>query len=114
MKMIIPMLIAGLLVGGGCSADANPPLSEPTPTAYQKYPLDEVQKRAKELEPGMPRVQVLLLLGSPAEKQPHQWIYRDSREGLLLPTSSLVVEFENGKYTRHHTVPVVLGEELGH
>jgi len=78
----------------------------------QKYDLNEVKKRAKHLRRGMSKYHVLITLGSPAEKSYDKWVYRSSRAGLLLPTDRLHVQFQSGRYVRHGTGLVILGEDF--
>jgi len=78
----------------------------------QRYTFDYVEQHADQLRAGMSQLDVLLLLGSPAERQGEDWVYLPSREGIVLPAQALRVEFDDGRYVKHRYEPVVLGERL--
>lgn len=113
-RLLAALLAAPLLIApagfSGCAtkpADAN---TYDGPPPNQKYTLDEVKKRARQLQVGMDRIDVAILLGSPAEIGPTTWRYLPSRPGFLLPTEILEVEFSGRRYVSHRTRAVILGE----
>ena len=52
---------------GGCKTESMSGYAYEDGHPKQKYELKEVKKRVKGLRPGMPRGEVLIMLGSPAE-----------------------------------------------
>src|SRR5262249_23558290 len=58
----------------------------------------DVEKAAEKLREGMSKSQVILLLGSPAEKSDSGdvWVYLPERYAILIPARALRLEFENG------------------
>ena len=94
-----------LLVAAGCSKHSR----EVVPTTNQKYDFDVVRQRAENVRPGMSKLQVLAILGSPAIREPNLWRYLPDRSGYVIPTQALQVEFNNNVVVRQHIVPIVLG-----
>jgi outer membrane protein assembly factor BamE (lipoprotein component of BamABCDE complex) len=75
----------------------------------QKYDLPQIRKRVKALRPGMPKSEVFILLGSPAEDHGTTWVYLPDETGYILPTELLEVRFERNRYVSHEFRPVVFG-----
>ncbi len=112
----VGLLLVGLaLIGGvvGCTGDQALTAEQARATASQKYDYDYVKRQAKQLQPGLSKAEVLILLGSPAQREAARWIYLPKRSGLIVPAEALVVRFLNGRYDSHATEPTVLGERLG-
>jgi len=109
-------LAAGLLVLAGSTACVTENLTtgEMVPRGDQKYPFDKVQKNAERLELGMDKREVLLLLGSPAEKDEsgNVWIYLPERYAVLIPARALRLEFGPEGLTEHGYRAIVLGARL--
>ena len=74
--------------------------------------LDAVRERAKRLQPGMPMMEVMILLGSPAIQNRNTWVYMPERSGLIIPADALQVSFNRGVYVSHRFQAVVLGERI--
>jgi hypothetical protein len=110
---VILLCTLALAIAGGCQTLKMDSKTYKSAVANQKYDYGEVKRRLKELEPGTTQVEVLIKLGSPAERQRDNWIYLPSRLGLLLPAESLIVRFESGRYASHVFRPVILGERIG-
>ena len=104
---------AVLAVLPGCRQEKDDGLYEVDQTAFQKYDYQTVRERAKQLRPGMSKLEVVLLLGSPAQKEPTVWRYMQKRDGLLLPSEALHVHFQGNAVVDHKYVPIILGERLG-
>ncbi len=76
----------------------------------QKYSLEVVRERAKQLEVGMTRIEVLTLLGSPGVDRDRRWIYVPDEGGAIVPVFSLLIEFDAyGRYVGKRDV-LGLGE----
>ena len=105
-------LIAAALVCSCVTTDAR--TGQVIPRGNQKYEFDEVVERAGELRDGLSRAQVLLMLGSPAEKDEggNVWVYLPERPGVLIPARALRLEFENGRLIDHGYRSIVLGQRL--
>lgn len=110
--VMIAMLACGALPLG-CATDEATTTGQAEAEYQQKYDMEYVRDHASELQPGMSKAEVLILLGSPAEQQPAKWIYRPKRSALIVPAEALVVRFEQGRYVSHRTEPIVLGERFG-
>jgi outer membrane protein assembly factor BamE (lipoprotein component of BamABCDE complex) len=80
--------------------------------ANQRYDLTEVEKRLDQLQPGMGKIDVLLLLGSPAIEEPDRWIYLPSRTGTIIPAEAVRVDFQGPRYTGWKKQPIILGERV--
>jgi hypothetical protein len=80
--------------------------------AGQHYDYGEVKRRLRSLPLGATTIETIAKLGSPAERRPGRWIYRQERSGLLIPSEYLVLRFEEGRYVAHEFKPVLLGEEI--
>ncbi len=114
LRWMMGVLAAGVIAAMiGCEAAARDDFYEPLPDAGQKYELADVQRRVKQLEPGMSRLQVLATLGSPAVREYDYWDYMPDHSGLVIPARKLRVEFDRGRYIGHRMIPIVLGEDIG-
>jgi outer membrane protein assembly factor BamE (lipoprotein component of BamABCDE complex) len=112
-KMSINRLMASIFVfvlalTVGCSANKY----EPSPISNQKYSLDKVNKNIEKVQPGMSKLEVLAILGSPAVRETDSWQYLPERGGYVVPTKALHVEFENSRVVGHRYVPIVLGGQI--
>jgi outer membrane protein assembly factor BamE (lipoprotein component of BamABCDE complex) len=109
-------LAAWLLLLGATTAcvTENKTTGEMVPRGNQKYPFEQVEKAAERLEPGMEKMQVLLLLGSPAEtdESGNVWVYLPERYGVLIPARALRLEFGPQGLVEHGYRPIVLGARL--
>lgn len=87
---------------------------QPVPRGNQKYPFEKVEKAAEGLAVGMGKTQVLLLLGSPAERTESDdvWIYLPERYGIVIPARALRLEFREQLLAEHGFQPIVLGARL--
>lgn len=116
-RFSISLVMIATLAGGalqlGCATDGSITNEQGDLEYQQKYDMEYVQEHAAELQPGMSKAEVLILLGSPAEQQPAKWIYRPKRSALIVPAEALVVRFDQGRYVSHRTEAIVLGERLG-
>lgn len=109
-------LVAALLVCAGASAcvTENLETGEMVPRGEQHYPWDTVTKRAEKLKNGMPKIEVLGLLGSPAEKDSggDVWVYLPERYAILIPAEALRLEFKDAVLVDFGYRPIVLGARL--
>lgn len=115
MSRLVVLVFLGVLlaVAGGCvNVDAN--TGEIAPRGSQRYEYARVQKKAKRLKKGMSRYDTLILLGSPAEKSERGdvWIYLPERPAILVPSTALRVQFEDGRLLDWSYRPIVLGTRI--
>lgn len=102
----------------GCRTEPVPAYTSDGPPPNQKHPFDEVMQRTKQLRRGMPRGDVLIRLGSPAEirfadrRRSETWIYMPGRPAFLVPASALTVHFRDGFYVKHEQTPIIFGERV--
>lgn len=92
----------------------NATTGEVVPRGDQKYPFEKVEKAAEDLKVGMDKMQVLLLLGSPAEKDEsgNVWVYLPERYAILVPARALRLQFGPQGLEEHGFRPIVLGARL--
>jgi len=107
------VLLLALLELGGC-VNVDPNTGEMIPPGNQRYEYDRVKKKAERLSKGMSRYDALILLGSPAEKSERGdvWIYLPDRPGILIPSTALRLQFEDGRLLDWSYRPIVLGQRL--
>ncbi len=110
MKIAFALLF--LMLAGCVSVD--PDTGETLPRGDQKYKFATVERRAEQLQEGMPKINVLILLGSPAEKSKDDniWIYLPERPAVLVPSHALRLEFKDGVLVKHGYSNIVLGQAL--
>jgi outer membrane protein assembly factor BamE (lipoprotein component of BamABCDE complex) len=92
----------------------NTDTGEMVPRGNQRYPWDTVKELAKDLKVGMNKLQVTLLMGSPAEvdAEDNQWIYLPERYAILIPAEALRLEFKGTELVEFGYRPIVLGAQL--
>ena len=107
------ILAAVLLTLAGCVA-LDPETGEVLPRGNQRYEFAEVEREAEKLELGMSRAEVLLLLGSPAERDDEKglWVYLPERPGILIPARALQLRYERGRLAEFGYHTIVLGQRL--
>jgi hypothetical protein len=76
---------------------------------YQRYDYETVKRRVKCLKRGASRIEVLIELGSPAEKHGDMWVYLSGRPAFIVPAELLKVHFKNNRYVSYAFKPIVLG-----
>ena len=108
---MLPFLLLGL---SNACVTQNTTTGEMVPRGEQKYPFEKVEEAAKGLAVGMNKMQVLLLLGSPAEKDEtgDVWIYLPERYAILIPARALRLEFRENNLAEYDYRPIVLGTRL--
>jgi hypothetical protein len=81
------------------------------PRGQQGMQFSDVEKAAESLKDGMTRAQVMLMLGSPAERSDdgNVWVYLPERYAILIPALALRLEFKDGLLDNHGYRPIVLG-----
>jgi hypothetical protein len=104
-----PVLLV-TVIGGGCKTEPMDPYVYAEGHPKQKYEFKEVKRRARSLRPGMPRGEVLITLGSPAEVRGDTWVYLPEKAGYVLPTELLEVRFQSGRYVSHEFKAIVFGQ----
>jgi outer membrane protein assembly factor BamE (lipoprotein component of BamABCDE complex) len=105
------MLAAAAL--GGCVTE-DTATGENIPRGKQRYEFAKVEKAAEGLREGMTKLQVLLLLGSPAEMDDagDTWVYLPERYAILIPSHALQLEFKNDVLVSHENRAIVLGTKF--
>ena len=104
--LVIALVLGGV---GGCQTEQMEGTYYTQGHPNQKYSYNEVKKRVKKLQPGMPRSQVMIELGSPAENRGNLWLYHSGQPGFF--GSALHVVFQNGVYVSHEYKSIVLGQK---
>ncbi len=92
----------------------DPATGEYKPRGNQRYEYSRVKEYAERLEKGLTMYQVLMILGSPAEKamRGDVWVYLPERPGILVPASALKLEFREGRLYDYGYHAIVLGQRL--
>jgi hypothetical protein len=105
--------VLALAALGGCVTE-DPETGENVPRGNQRYEFSKVEKLAEQLQDGMSKFQVLLLLGSAAEMDEagDVWIYLPERYAILIPARALQLEFKDGVLVSHGYRPIVLGTKF--
>ena len=105
--------LALLAVIAACVTE-DPKTGKAMPREGQKYTFDVVEKNAEKLQKGMTKLDVHLLLGSPAEKDEADdlWIYLPERYAVLVPARALRLEFKDRVLVDFGYRPIVLGTRL--
>lgn len=105
--------LALLAALAGC-VTTNLDTGEVVPRGNQKLPYDQVDRLSSKLQIGMTRLDVNMLLGSPAEKDADNnvWVYLPERYAILVPAMALRLEFKDGKLADFGRRPIVLGARL--
>jgi outer membrane protein assembly factor BamE (lipoprotein component of BamABCDE complex) len=100
-----------LVAASGCVQTKN---GEAVPRGDQRFPFTQVEERARKLQPGLTRSEVMLLLGSPAEidESDSVWIYLPERYAVLVPARALRLEFDGNVLKEHGYRAIVLGARL--
>lgn len=108
---LLPLVFAPLFPS---CVQVDPATGETIPRGDQRYDFETVSQHAKDLEEGMRKYEVLMLLGSPAETNDagNVWVYLPERPGVLIPARALKLEFENERLTHHGFHAIVLGARL--
>ena len=104
-------LIALLLAG---CVNVDPETGKTIPRGNQRHMFADVEKQAEQLQTGMTKLQVLFLLGSPAETSNggDTWVYLPERPAVLVPSHALQLEFKADRLVSHEDKPIVLGAKL--
>ena len=110
-RLLAAFLVLGL--SAACVTE-DAVTGEKVPRGDQKYPFARVEDAAKDLALGQSKMQVLLMLGSPAEKSDNGnvWVYLPERYAILIPAKALRLEFDQDKLTDFGFQPIVLGARL--
>jgi len=97
----------------GC-VNVDPTTGKTIPRGGQKYEYDLVKQRAEQLQNGMSKIQVMILLGSPAETSASNdvWAYLPERPAVLIPASGLRLVFHNNLLQSHEFTTIVFGQPL--
>jgi outer membrane protein assembly factor BamE (lipoprotein component of BamABCDE complex) len=105
------LLIALMLAG---CVNADPQTGKTIPRGNQKYKFATVERRAEELKDGMTRLEVHMLLGTPAEisDDTDVWVYLPERPAVLVPSRALRLVFKGDVLVSHGYSAIVLGKQL--
>jgi len=102
---LLPVLAAQSCV------NVDPETNEIIPRGNQALEFKEVKRGAEDLKVGMTKMDVVTLIGSPAEKgtRGDVWIYLPERPAVLVPSRALRLEFKNGRLAEYGYHAIVLG-----
>ena len=111
--VVSALCLAVTLVSASC-VNTDPDTGKTIPRGSQRFEFDVVKRRSERLKEGMQKVDVLLLLGSPAEKSSDGdvWVYLPERPAVLIPGRALQLVFEGGLLAKHGYRPIILGAGL--
>ncbi len=113
-----PAVVLCTVLAAACSLTAcvteDTATGQLIPRGNQRYEFSRVEKAADQLRDGMTKMEVLLMLGSPAEMNDagNTWIYLPERYGIIIPARALRLEFKDDLLSDHGYRPIVLGLEL--
>jgi len=104
-------LFAWLLAG---CVNVDPETGKTIPRGGQKYEYSVVKQRAEQLRVGMTKMEVIILLGSPADTSAggDVWAYLPERPAVLVPASGLRLVFQDGFLKSHEFTSIVFGQPL--
>lgn len=110
MKKCFALIVLAL---AGC-VNVDPETGKTTTRGSQKYEFATVERRAEQLQDGMTKLDVHLLLGSPAEKSDDGdvWVYLPERAAVLVPSRALQLVFKGDVLVKHGYNSIVLGQQL--
>ncbi len=108
--LVLGTVAVVLAVAAGCKTESMSPYVYEGGHPKQKYEFKEVKRRARGLRPGMPRSEVLIALGSPAEVHGDTWVSLPQNPGYVIPTELLEVRFRSGRYSSHEFKAIVFGQ----
>lgn len=111
MNKCCSVLLALLLAG---CVNVDPETGKTIPRGGQKFKFATVERQAEQLQDGMSKLDVIVLLGSPAEASDdgNVWVYLPERPAVLVPSRALKLEFDGDVLASHGFVPIVLGVPL--
>ena len=113
---VIQRAVLGLALCASAVSCVNvdPETNQVIPRGNQRYEFDRVVENVDRLEVGLNKLQVVMLLGSPAEESDHgdTWVYLPERPAVIVPGRALKLEFRNGKLTEYGFHAIVLGARL--
>ncbi|MFT7485036.1 MAG: outer membrane protein assembly factor BamE (lipoprotein component of BamABCDE complex) [Candidatus Paceibacteria bacterium] len=112
-KLKLSLAFLGLLATASC-VNVDPDTGETIPRGNQRYEFSEVTRQADKLKVGMSKYEVLMLLGSPAEKSKRTdvWVYLPERAAVIIPGRALRLQFRDGLLESHGYHAIVLGGRL--
>ena len=88
-RLSLGLVFSALLLAGCVNVD--PETGKTIPRGNQKFEYAVVKERAAQLRDGMSKMEVIILLGSPAESSAGGdiWAYLPERPAVLVPASGL-------------------------
>ena len=110
LKFTFPLM--ALLLASCVNVD--PDTGKTIPRGDQRHMFAAVERQAEQLKDGMSKLQVLLLLGSPAETSGGGdiWVYLPERPAVLVPSHALRLEFKSDILITHGYKAIILGQSL--
>ena len=96
----------------GCTVETDVETGKMVAVRKQYLEYDQVKERLDKLYQGMRVSEVLLLLGSPAQRKGDEWIYLPNRPSWVIPGEAIHIQFRRNTYVSHRFVPIILGEEI--
>lgn len=113
MKTRFAFLVLLAVALAGC-VNVDPQTGKTIPRGEQKNDYAYVKERAAQLRVGMTKMEVTILLGSPAQTS-HDgdvWDYVPERPAVLMPAKGLRLVFLNGCLKTHEFTTIVFGQPL--
>ena len=101
------------LVLAGC-VNVDPETEKTIPRGGQKNKFAVVEEKAEQLRDGMTKIEVITLLGSPAETSNGGdiWVYLPERPAVLVPSHALRLVFQNNILMSHSSPVIIVGQKL--
>ncbi len=109
-----------LLLALVACASVEPDTGEVGPRGNQGSSFTEVKENADNLRLGLTKIQVVLLLGTPAKKDgpavkdgaTSTWVYLPERPAVIVPERALRLEFKDGRLVDFGYHAIVQGQRL--
>ena len=114
MNFRLILCLAGIaLLLAGC-VNVDPETGKTIPRGGQKNEYSFVKQRAEQLQEGMSKIEVIILLGSPAETSANGdvWVYLPERPAALVPASGLRLVFQGNVLKSHEFTTIIFGQQL--
>ena len=109
-RMRLGFALVALLVAG--CVEVDPQTGKTIPRGGQKNEFAVVEQQAKQLRDGMTKIEMLTLLGSPAETSNAGdiWVYLPERPAVLVPSHSLRLVFQSNILISHSQPAIIFGQ----
>jgi outer membrane protein assembly factor BamE (lipoprotein component of BamABCDE complex) len=114
MKIRCSLFLVLLAVALAGCVNVDPETGKTIPRGEQKNEYAYVKQRADQLREGMTKMEVTILLGSPAQTggDGNVWDYVPERPAVLVPAQGLRLVFDGGLLKSHEFTTVAFGKPL--